>query len=349
MAKLGKAAMFAAGAVSAGLAVRAALRNRTALDLPGKVVLITGGSRGLGLALAREFAARGCRLAICSRDREELDAAARDPRLTREVFAIPCDVTRRNEVEEMVARVVDRFGRLDILVNNAGEIRVGPVESMGVRDFEDAMGVMFWGPVYSSLAALPQMLRQKHGTIVNITSIGGRVAVPHLLPYGCAKFAAVGLSEGLRAELTGTGVKVTTIVPGLMRTGSYLNAAFKGDSEREAAWFSVSAALPGITISADRAARQIVDAAGRGDAHKILTLPAKALALGHGLFPGFISDVLGWVNRYMLPSGTNPAVTRGHQAEVMHTRPMAALTVLGRMAATKFHQEHGRVPVEAAR
>ena len=136
------------------------------------------------------------------------------------------------------------------------------------------MQVMFWGTVYPTLALLPQFTARKSGRVVNITSIGGKVAVPHLLPYTCAKFAAVGFSEGLHAELRDSGVKVVTIAPGLMRTGSYLNADFKGDAEKESAWFGLSSSMPGLTISGERAARQIADATSRGTAEKVLTTPA---------------------------------------------------------------------------
>ena len=116
--------------------------------------------------------------------------------------------------------------------------------SATVADFEDAMGTMFWGMVYTTLAALPQMTERGAGRIVNITSIGGKVAVPHLLPYCCAKFAAVGFSEGIRAELAKDHIKVTTVVPGLLRTGSHANAVFKGDHHKEYGWFSLAATRP---------------------------------------------------------------------------------------------------------
>src|SRR5450759_4776995 len=119
---------------------------------------------------------------------------------------------------------------------------------MEVAYFELAMDVMYWGVLYPTLAVLPQMREHKRGRIVNITSIGGKVSIPHLLPYNSAKFAAVGLSEGLRAELAMDGVTVTTIVPGLMRTGSHINAYFKGKQEREYTWFALGASLPVISM-----------------------------------------------------------------------------------------------------
>ena len=133
----------------------------------------------------------------------------------------------------MVAEAAELLGPIDVLVNNAGIITVGPFLEMDVEDFDQAMKVMFWGPLYTTLAVLPAMRARKQGSIVNITSIGGKVSVPHLLPYCCAKFAAVALSEGLRTELMPDGIRVTTIAPGLLRTGSHLNARFKGKQADE--------------------------------------------------------------------------------------------------------------------
>jgi len=153
------------------------------------------------------------------------------------------------------------------------------------------MNVIYWGTVHTTLAVLPHMLGRGAGRIVNVTSIGGRVSVPHLLPYSCAKFAAVAFSEGLRSELSGTGVKTITIAPGLMRTGSFLNAKFKGDDESEASWFAAAASLPGISMSAQRAVNQIIAATERGAAERTLSVPAQVLGLAHGLCPGWTADI----------------------------------------------------------
>ena len=129
-----------------------------------------------------------------------------------------------------------------------------------------------------------------------------------------------------------------TIAPGLMRTGSYLNADFKGDPEKEAAWFGLSSSLPGLTISGDRAARQIADATVRGTSEKILTTQANLLARAHGVAPGLTSDILALVNRFVLPAGSGKTAKRGHQTESLRAPLMAALTVFGRVAAKRFLQ-----------
>ena len=341
------AAMLAAGGAAvagAGIGVGAGLvgwalwrRISGGEDLSGKVVLITGGSRGLGFAMAQEFAAAGARIVLCARDAQELESAREQlSRSGADVSPIVCDVANQDEVARMVQSTLDIFGRIDVLVNNAGVITVGPLHAQTLTDFQEAMDVMFWGTVYPTLAVLPHMLRNRRGRIANITSIGGKVAVPHLLPYDCAKFAAVAFSEGLRAELQRDGIRVTTVVPGLMRTGSFVNACFKGDHRAEYKWFSLSSALPGLTMSGRRAARTIVRAVRQGRAEIVLTPQAKLLALFHGLFPGLTADLLGVVNR-VLPQGMESRDRHtGKQSESSLT--LSPLTALGRKAAQEFHQ-----------
>ncbi|MBV9852030.1 MAG: SDR family oxidoreductase [Armatimonadetes bacterium] len=334
--KIRDALLLAAGA---GLVARELWKRRTEADLAGQVVLITGGSRGLGLALAREFGAQGCRLVICARDGQEL-ARAREDLEGRgiETLAVPCDVTDPSQVERLIAQATERFGRVDVLVNNAGIISVGPVQAMTRADFEEAMNADFWGTLNPILAVLPQMRARRGGRIVNVTSIGGKVSVPHLLPYSCAKFAATALSEGLRAELARDGITVTTIAPGLMRTGSYGQAFVKGDGAGEYAWFSLSDNAPGLSISAARAAREIARATRRGEAERILSLPANVAARAQGLAPGTTADLLRLVNR-MLPHGEDGGKTTGRTAHAARpSRLLDALTVLGRRAAHDLNQ-----------
>ena len=319
--------MIAAGA--------AALLKKRPPDISGQTVVVTGGSRGLGYALAREFGRRGCRVAICARDGQRL-ARAQDV-LRQEgidVFAQACDVGDRATVERFLEAAEERLGPIDILVNNAGVIQVGPIESLTMEDFEDARRTMFDGVLHTTFWTLPGMLERGQGEIVNISSIGGRLGVPHLLPYVSAKFAIAGFSEGLRAELSGTGVAVTTILPGLMRTGSHLNAEFAGRVEEEARWFSLGATLPLISMDAGRAARQIVDAAARRDAVRTLTVPATLAAGAHGIAPGLTTGVLALVDRLILPKRIAAATReRGAVALAEDGRVVKAATTLGRSAA----------------
>lgn len=325
-------------AVAAAAASYAAVRRRRWPGMEGRVALVSGGSRGLGLLLARELARRGARVVICARDADELDRAREDlERRGAEVLARPCNVAHPLQARELVRAVEERFGRLDVLINNAGVVQVGPVETMTIDDFQTAMAVHYWGPLHLILAALPGMRRRRSGRIVNIASIGGKVSVPHLLPYNASKFALVGLSEGLRAELAGTGVLVTTVCPGLMRTGSPVNALFKGRHRLEYAWFSVSDALPGLSMDADRAARRIVEACCRGKAEVILTPGARLAAAVQGLAPGWTAGLLSLVNR-LLPGadGTGGAARAGWESESALTRSF--VTRLNRRAARENNE-----------
>ena len=291
-------------------------RKMNEYDLREKTVLVTGGSRGLGLVLAREFAANGARVAICARDEQELDQAS-DDLLSRgaDVIAIKCDVTNMTEVENMVSRVRQRFGKIDVLVNNAGTIQVGPLEVMKREDFEHTMRAHFWGPLNTILAVLPEMRERRNGRIVNISSIGGKIAVPHLVPYSASKFALVGLSKGLNAELRKDGIVVTTVCPGLMRTGSPRNANFKGRHRDEYAWFSISDSLPVTSIKAERAARQIVDACKQGRAELIITIQAKMAVAFDALFPELSAELMAIVNRVLPgPGGIGERSAKGRES-----------------------------------
>jgi NAD(P)-dependent dehydrogenase (short-subunit alcohol dehydrogenase family) len=337
-----------AGAAAAAAAVRIA-RRRPRRAEPGAVALVTGGSRGLGFLLARDLVDRGYRVAICARDVAELAEAATALRAGGDVLALPCDVADPEQVDRLVTDVVDRFGRLDVLVTNAGVIEVGPLAAMSVDDFATALDVMFWGTLHPTLAALPHLRSGRRGRIIHITSIGGKISPPHLLPYSCAKFAAVGFSEGLRAELAGTGVTVTTAVPGLMRTGSHLRASFKGQRDKEFAWFAVAASTPGLSMDARVAARRIVSAGLAGRPELILTPAAKVAARVHGLLPATTVRALAVTNR-LLPrhdGGPTSAVAGTQASAELDSGLLNAATVLGRAAARRLHQHAGsdrRVP-----
>jgi NAD(P)-dependent dehydrogenase (short-subunit alcohol dehydrogenase family) len=282
------------------VSVRALVRARRLYDLHDRVVLVTGGSRGLGLVMAREFAARGARLVICARDAVELERARAElSNLGADVLAMTADVTIRDDVEQLAGAVHSLFGPVDVLVNDAGVIAVGPFDEMTVGDYEEAMKTHFYGPLYTTMAFLPGMRERGHGRIVNISSIGGKVSVPHLLPYCASKFALAGYSEGIRAAVKRDGVYVTTVCPGLMRTGSPRHADFRGKLEDEYAWFASADSLPGLSIDATRAGRMIVDACVHGDAELIMPAAAWVGAKANALAPGIASDVLSLTERFL--------------------------------------------------
>ncbi|QSB16981.1 SDR family oxidoreductase [Natronosporangium hydrolyticum] len=321
------------------LAVAIARRRRPPADLTGQVALVTGGSRGLGFLLARELARMGCRLVICARNDEELATAARSLAADgAEVVAVPVDLASPEAAELLVARATDRFGRLDILVNNAGVMRVGPVHDMTPGDFSEAVKLMLLAPANLTLAALPQLRAAPAGRIVNITSIGGKVAAPHLLPYCAAKFGMVGFSEGLRAELAGDQISVTTVVPGLMRTGSHQRAEFTGQAIKEYTWFALLASAPLLAMDAERAARRIVAAAARGRREITLTPVAAVATRVAGAAPAATAWLLE-VTQRLLPRSADtasPARPGGELAAESPSRIRSALTRLGERAAERL-------------
>ena len=331
-------ATLAAGTLAGAAFGYWAVQQARRYKLSGRTVLITGGSRGLGLALARIFLRRGAKVALLAREVETLERARQLLAGMGTVFVRPCDVRDSSQVQQAVADVRQEFGEIDVLVNNAGTLTVGPMDTMTTEDYEEALNIYFWGPFHVAQAVLPSMRQRKTGRIVNISSIGGKISVPHLLPYCVGKFALSGWSEGLRQELTKDGIYVTTVYPGLMRTGSPRNAEFKGKHRDEYTWFTLSDAMPGLSISADRAARQIVTACEYGRTEVIVSFPAKIAIKAHALLPGLSSLALRVTNE-LLPhanGSVDKTGKKGSQSETVATRSF--LTILDKQAAKKNNQ-----------
>jgi short-subunit dehydrogenase len=320
---------YAAAGIAAALAGRALYRQLTRFDFLDRTVLITGGSRGLGLVLARQLAERGARLILCARDAEELRAAEADLNARGYgVMTIRCDVSDRDQVALMIDQISSKNVLIDVVINNAGIIQTGPMQSMTITDYDEAMKTHLYGPLYVNEAVLPSMRRRREGRIVNISSIGGRISVPHLLPYSASKFALVGYSLGLRSELAKDGIVVTTICPGLMRTGSPRNAFFKGQHRAEYTWFKISDSLPILSMSAENAAAKMIDACSLGDPFVVLGAPIKLAEKLYSLFPGLGADALACINCVLPgPGGIGQQRRRGYESETALTQsPLTALT-----------------------
>ena len=297
-----KAILWGLAGVGAWGAIKSGLAKKRAINFRGKTVVITGGSRGLGLELSRLLAQEGANLALCARNLDELEnARAELLAYGISVYTEPCDLTDKAQIDRFIANVQEALGPVDVLINNAGIILVSPYENTIEADFREAMEVNFWAAFHMVNAVLPHMRSRKQGRIVNITSIGGKVSVPHLMPYSVSKFALVGYSEGLRAEVLDDGIYVTTICPGLMRTGSPRNALFKGQHKKEYAAFKISDSIPFLTINSAEAARQIIDACRNGQAERVITLPAKVGVTLQGVAPNLLAEIVGVVAR-LLPA-----------------------------------------------
>jgi len=336
------------GAAGGYAAWRIAAAQVRQFDFRDRVVMITGSSRGLGLVLARQFADLGARLALCARDEAELERASSEL-LQRgaTVFASTCDITQPEQIQRFCTQVRDELGPIDVLVNNAGVMQVGPMETMTKTDFVEAMATHCWAVLNIVEAVLPDMRDRGEGRIVNIASIGGQIAVPHMMPYCTSKFALVGLSDGLRGELAQEGIRVTTVCPGLMRTGSPRNAWFKGKHQAEYAWFSISGSQPLLSISAEAAARKIIDACRKGRAKVTLSLPAKLAVYANALAPELTSTVLELANRFLpAAGGIGASSLPGHQSESSWSPSI--LTRLNDLAAHRNNEIESRELAERA-
>lgn len=322
---------------AAGAAVRGVVRQRRRIDLAGKIVVVTGGSRGLGLVLSRELLHRGARIAICARDEAELERARVELAALGPVFASACDLTSRSDILRFLTEVHDELGPIDVLINNAGVSVVGPAELMTIDDYDEALRTHLWAPLHAMMAVLPEMRQRGAGRIVNISSIGGKLAIPHLVPYSASKFALTGLSAGLRAELAKDGVFITTACPGLMRTGSPRNAAFRGNHRAEYAWFDIADSLPLLSMSAERAARQILDACQHGDPEVVPGLPAKLAVLANAVAPNLVQELVGLVAR-ALPAARPGSRERRTGAESESELAPSLLTTLGDAAARRNNE-----------
>jgi NAD(P)-dependent dehydrogenase (short-subunit alcohol dehydrogenase family) len=313
--------------------------EETVPDAP--VALVLGASRGLGYLVAEELLRRGHRVVVAARDVEEVETAVRSLEAMGSVSGERCDVRDRHEVGELVGRVEHSVGPIEVLVTVAGIIQAAPAESLVLQEFEDAIDTMAWGPIHAAMTVLPHMRRRGHGRIGTVTSIGGMVSPPHLLPYATAKFAAVGFSDGLAAALSGTGVTATTIVPGLMRTGGHVHARFGGDPEAEYAWFAPAASLPLLSIDAERAARRIVDAVLSGRPMVVLTPLAWVGIRVRGLAPATTTRVMGLMGRLLpsAPARGGARTVEGAEARRRLGSPLVErLTTLGDRAARRNHE-----------
>lgn len=288
-------------------------------SLTGRSVLITGGSRGLGLALAAEFLKRGARVALLARDPAELERAAEQLGAGGRVHTVAGDVTREDDLQRALAEVTRVFGGLDVLVNNAGLIQSGPLANMTEADFRRIMEVNTFAPLRLTRLALPE-LRRRQGRVLLVSSVGGKVAVPHLAPYSVSKFALSGLGQALHAEFAQHGVNVTTVHPTVMRTGSPRQATVKGQYEKEYALFATVDNSPLISLDADVAARRMVDALVRGHAEAFVGGSALLLGYAQALAPQLTADVLALSTRLLpAPTASDQGVP-GREAETFVTR-----------------------------
>jgi short-subunit dehydrogenase len=259
----------------------------------------------------------------------------------------------------MVAQVERDLGPVEVLINNAGIISMGPVEEMTVGDYQDSVATHLYGAIHCTQAVLPGMRRAGAGRIVNISSIGGKVPVPHLSAYCAGKFALTGYSGALRAELARTGIGVTTICPFVMRTGSQVNALFKGRNRDEYTWFMLAGSIAPFSVPAPAAARRIIAAVERNQAEVMVGVEAMVGTRLYGVCPQTVSAVMSRVARLLpRPGGIGRSLERGLESRsrwstIGPTRPVyqAALDnneVAGERRAEVVRVLHARALVPGA-
>jgi short-subunit dehydrogenase len=308
-----------------------------------RAVVITGGSRGLGLALAEEFLREGARVALLARDSDELDRARAlvQERASGEVITLTCDVTQRAELARALEQIQGVFGTVDILVNNAGAITIGPFESMERPDFASLLELQVHTIVDAVQLVLPQFRQNGGGRIVNICSIGGKVAMPHMAAYCAAKFAMAGLSASLNAELAGCGVTVTTVFPGLMRTGSPKHATIKGDHDKEFAWLAAGDVVPGISVSAQYAAKKILAGVRGGDSQVVFPSTSQLAILAQANFPELFALTLRHAARFF-PEGQSTESRTGAESRTwLKNQPwFGPLRLLSEKAEKDYNQSN---------
>jgi NAD(P)-dependent dehydrogenase (short-subunit alcohol dehydrogenase family) len=313
-----KLALALMGGAGISFAARSWLRRQRRIELGGRVVVITGASSGLGLLLARKAARRGAMVVLVARDAEAIEQAAREliDEGAQATLAIPTDIADQAAVEAMIHRVIRQFGRIDVLINNAALMMVGPLESVTLDDLRNIHDVNFWGGVFCSFAALPHMRAAGGGRIGNVISIGGRIAVPHMLPYTVGKFAFSGFTRGLYPELVKDNIYVTGFYPAMIRTGGHTNALMKGDRDAEYAWFAAGDVNPITATSAHTAAERFLEAICNGDPEARVSLPARLGPIVDAIAPAWFAELNALIERSMpRPTGADelygPAVPGG--------------------------------------
>ncbi|MCY4080099.1 MAG: SDR family NAD(P)-dependent oxidoreductase [Caldilineaceae bacterium] len=272
-------------------------RARWNRELGGKVAVVTGASRGIGEAIAVALAAEGCRLVLAARSTERLQEIAEGMRLrhSSEVLVVPTDIGDEGQSRALVSAAADHFGTVDILVNNAGMGIFGAMDELHLDDLRHVFAVNFFGPMAALQAAVPIMRGQGGGTIVNVSSIVGRLPQPLGGGYTATKFALHGASGAARAELKRDNIDVVLVCPGLTDTefSQHSRISVPGAEHRQGERHSL-----GRGVDPERVGRRTVTAIKKGEREVFITLFDRALVWFAVHFPALLQWVLVYVTRY---------------------------------------------------
>jgi len=260
--------------------------------LTGRTVIVTGASSGIGRETAREFAKQGANVVLASRNREKLEAIAAD--IGGAASVIPVDVTERLSVAALVRRTVEEYDAIDVLINNAGVGLFAPIVDGNLDNARHLFEANFWGAVNCIQAVTPYMTSQRRGHIVNVSSVAGHISPPHMGMYSASKHALAAVSDSLRVELSGNGIGVSTIYPGLTETSFMENMLQEVDAP----------AIPPIArfVSSAAVARRIVQAV-RFNLRDAYVSPEDVAAVAADAFVPQLSD---WLMKLFIRPGRRP-------------------------------------------
>lgn len=202
------------------------------MDLNGKVVVVTGGSMGIGEAIAREFVDAGASVVLSSRDLKRTEEARSRIGRVERTLAVACDVRKRADLEALLKAALDRFGRVDVWVNNAGYGLLDAVATMDVSACRQLFDTNLFGTIEGMQVVTPALKAQGSGTIINISSVAGHIPVPYMAAYSATKHAMNAIGKAARVELKGTGVNVLTVCPGYIGTNFGDNTVQGTDRKR---------------------------------------------------------------------------------------------------------------------
>jgi 3-oxoacyl-[acyl-carrier protein] reductase len=219
------------------------------MKLQDKVAVITGGGRGIGKAIALAYAREGAKLAICARTGSEVEQTAKEIRLIKaEAEGWVCDVSVEESVKELIKHVIEKFGRIDILVNNAGVMtRPVPTPELEIKKWDYTMAVNLRAPFLMCQAVLPIMMKQKSGSIINVSSMIGRGAYPNFIAYATSKWGLEGFTQTLAAEVTSSHIRVNSVEPGGVATKLTGYFGSKPESVTEVFVYLASDEAKGVT------------------------------------------------------------------------------------------------------
>ena len=198
------------------------------MDFKNKVVLITGASSGIGKQTAIEFAKLGSNIILVARTKNKLEQVENQlKQFNVTTLVCPCDVSKKEQVENMSKIVLKKFNSVDILINNAGFAIYGSVFDLSIDEIKSQMETNYFGMIYCTKLFLPLMIKQKSGHIVNVASVAASFGLPGIASYCASKFAMLGFSEGLKHELSGTGVGLTVVSPIMVKTEFFDHPSFE--------------------------------------------------------------------------------------------------------------------------